>query len=1265
MKTFQHQVLIAHAKGEENLPEAEQLAEAIQAAGYEIAHRGTVMVGESFIEEASKVLNAGGPVVLCGTSKAAGQKWARLLVNAARNKSRVFCVQMEEEADLDSLTFDEQIARYWQDPIQANQALVAALQKYYPLEVQDDFIPTSIVAEERYRELALEYCDIIDLANLPQPDRHIVTRKLELRRLYVALRVQVEISSEVEPEKSDFEVLEKQRRERQLSLAPWLRKIDGSRIAQRDRVPIGTRLAKSRRLVVLGDPGAGKTTMLRWIATAYLLRLKGDSEWKDLPDIATLPDENWLPIIIRCRDLDESCLQGALDDFLCFTLRKAEISEEECEALRELLPRKLKLGAALLLIDGLDEITDPATRARFCQQIERICIAYPEATVILTSRIVGYREMGYRLGRGFEHVTVVDFIREDKDDFAQRWCAVTEMPERRDKATEDLIQDIHSTDRIERLTGNPMLLTTMALVKRKVGKLPSRRVDLYWEAVQVLLNWRQEVDSPIDHREAVPQLEYLAYAMCDRGVQQLREDEILAFLHQMRQEYPQIHQLKDHTPEEFLRLLERRTGILVEVGEVRHNGKPISVFEFRHLTFQEYLAGLALVEGRFPNRDRNLSLAECVAPLATRMSEMPCNSQLVFPEISSELVVTENWREALRLCIAACNDDDVDSLLRAILNPLDKEETTTARPRAVMAALCLADEPNVSDAVAQEVLSKLAEHIQEHDGLGLPRSSLDYAVIELAKSRWIVPLRSALLREYMNRQGKQRANCGGLIAMAGSVSISSDEEEEIKTWLLEKTTEIGLMNEDSILAALDIMQLAYQRNAYIVSGIIDGLLEMLKANSLHSFAAAWALAWLNRINRANQKKECWKPSEKDIEAIIGYVENPDSDGYTVRFLSWVCSNEKLLESVQPLLTKLDHPNEDVRQAVASALGEIKDPCAVEPLITKLNDPHESVRRSAASALRDIKEPCAVGPLIAKLNDPNEAVRQAAARVLGTIKDIRAVEPLVAKLDDPSEAVRQAAASALGDIKDIRAVEPLIVKLDDPNESVRRVVASALGAIKDIRAVKPLIAKLDDSSEAVREAAASALGAIKDIRAVKPLIAKLDDSSEAVREAAASALGDIKDIRAVDPLIAKLDDSSEAVREAAASALGDIKDPRAVDPLIAKLDNLEEGVHWFIARSLVMLGHEQTILKLFELLNDDQRDTRTASLQALSALCNDETDRKLLSRDLDALDPFLDPEEDIGESQIQSAAETLEIPMEEVITRYQSLAQQFSLKLKIA
>ncbi len=130
------QVLIAHAKDEENY--AEQLAGPIRDAGYGVVHYGTVMVGESLVEEASKVLMTGAPVVLCGTVKSVGTRWARRFVNAVRQNNRaveVFAVRMEEDADVEQLSLGTKIAEYWQDHARALQELIASLEKYYPLHV--------------------------------------------------------------------------------------------------------------------------------------------------------------------------------------------------------------------------------------------------------------------------------------------------------------------------------------------------------------------------------------------------------------------------------------------------------------------------------------------------------------------------------------------------------------------------------------------------------------------------------------------------------------------------------------------------------------------------------------------------------------------------------------------------------------------------------------------------------------------------------------------------------------------------------------------------------------------------------------------------------------------------------------------------------------------------------------------------------------------------------------------------------------------------
>lgn len=762
-------------------------------------------------------------------------------------------------------------------------------------------------ALKRYQDLLLEFCDIIDLANLGEIDRHIASRKLELRRLYVPLHIQIEVAAGNESNLYDLGNIRNRGDKDNVKNFKNLKFFNVAGNLNKHRISIGERLAKSGRLVLLGDPGAGKTTLIRWIATAYLLRLQQSQAFKDLPDIKTLPDQDWLPIVIRCRDLDKSSKTGIIEDILCETFRKVQISEYESHILTAVMWELLAEGEAILLVDGLDEINNIIDRTRFCKQIERFQVAFPKAPIIVTSRTVGYREMRCRIGRGFEHATVSEFSKEDKDEFIRRWCDTTELPERRDRVANDLIKAIHSSDRIERLTGNPMLLTTIALVKRKSGKLLNRRIELYSSAVDVLLRWRQEVYEPVDDKEAMPQLEYLAYEMCSRGTQQIRHDEIIELLEKMRMEFPNIRAIR-HDPTEFLRLLEQRTGIIIETGDVYHKGRLTPVFEFRHLTFQEYLAARALVEGRLPRKKHKKKLAEIIATLAGQISEFE-------GDFVRETVVKDNWREVIRLCVSCLGDDFVDDAMKAILTPLKSEDPEkTVRPRSVLAALCLADEPNVSDGVAHKVIRAFVRQIKKGDGSGSIETTVDSAAIELVGTDWEKKLRLYLVNKFYKRDSKNRECYGGLLGIMGRAS-APDDDLEFHKWLENQVSKIE--SEDhlaNIDAATAISCLAYKGRSVFIPQMVSGLLAMLRKGDPSAHAGAWVLGGL-------AVKNAWVPTKKEIEQIISFVSNPISDDgaayWSILVLCKIADKERVSKV---FMNKLNDSSIEIRKASLGVLS---------------------------------------------------------------------------------------------------------------------------------------------------------------------------------------------------------------------------------------------------------------------------------------------------------------------------------------------------------
>ena len=718
-------------------------------------------------------------------------------------------------------------------------------------------------ALDLYCQKALAAWDIIDLNNLPEGDSQLATQTLLLRSLYMPLRLAFEPAQRQASEDAMVAKLEE--------LRSASRRRDAGHSAARDPsqmgavgapIAIGERLASSQRLVLLGDPGGGKTTMLRWLATVYLLRHKNDPAVDQIPDAQTLPVRPWIPVLIRCRDLGPADLSRAFTDVLWMHLAKTELQPDEAKIMNTVVLDRIAKGEILLLVDGLDEITDQSVRTLFCQQLERTAARYPEAPILVTSRIVGYREMPDRLRAGFEHGMISDLRPEDKDAFARRWVEVTEAYQasaEKAKSAQELINALHCNDRIERMTGNPMLLTTLALVKRKVGKLPTRRNELYAEAVSVLLNWNPNYYETIDKKEALPQLGYLAFEMCRRGVQSLTGDELLDLLDQFRSDYPNIRAVANHEPQAFMELLEARSSLLMRSGDVwqAQQLQEDSVWEFRHLTFQEYLAARALLEGRYKDRDKTMPLAQQVAPLAAPLTApltAPMRKQrqldldqpgqeVSVDDSGDEATVPDSWREALRLLVSDCRDDEVDDVLLSIVHPGPAEEAAQSeRPRAVLAAQCLAEEPNVSEDTARQVLKRFVALIDNNDGQAEIQSNLETAALEVWQSSWSETLRSCLLEAFC---AGTATNSGGVLAQllgASRAGSSPGAIDDPSAWL----ASLQSPNPDeAICAALQVVEAGYQGCLATLDGLAEGLLLLLARGGAPAHAAAWALAWLS------------------------------------------------------------------------------------------------------------------------------------------------------------------------------------------------------------------------------------------------------------------------------------------------------------------------------------------------------------------------------------------------------------------------------------
>ncbi len=165
--------------------------------------------------------------------------------------------------------------------------------------------------------------------------------------------------------------------------------------------------------------------------------------------------------------------------------------------------------------------------------------------------------------------------------------------------TRQLLQAIEANERVRELAINPLLLTVIAMVHRDRVKLPDRRAELYAEAIDVLLGKWEEAKGvaevaildgkPFDAGDKRLMLQHLALYMHEQKQKEIAADDLRHWLEERFYEITQDQREARRAISHFLNVIEERTGLLAARGE--------GVYAFSHLTFQEYLAALA-VAGR-------------------------------------------------------------------------------------------------------------------------------------------------------------------------------------------------------------------------------------------------------------------------------------------------------------------------------------------------------------------------------------------------------------------------------------------------------------------------------------------------------------------------------------------------------------------------------------------------------------------------------------------------------------------------------------------
>lgn len=165
----------------------------------------------------------------------------------------------------------------------------------------------------------------------------------------------------------------------------------------------------------------------------------------------------------------------------------------------------------------------------------------------------------------------------------------------------------------------------------------------------------------------------------------------------------------------------------------------------------------------------------------------------------------------------------------------------------------------------------------------------------------------------------------------------------------------------------------------------------------------------------------------------------------------------------------------LRRMAVTAIDEATAISEIDRLVVLSQDENPEVRTASAEKLGVCGSEAAPA-LRALEEDIDERVREATATAYGELGDPTTIDWLVsAARDDPDRAVREAAVAAMGAIGDDQAIDSLLALMKDGPPQVRRRAIAAITVFDDDR-IEPAIQRAAfDRNPGVREAAEMVVG----------------------------------------------------------------------------------------------------------------------------------------------------------------------------------------------
>ncbi|AKB74481.1 hypothetical protein MSLAZ_1220 [Methanosarcina lacustris Z-7289] len=350
-------------------------------------------------------------------------------------------------------------------------------------------------------------------------------------------------------------------------------------INDHESINIDQLLPNLYRVVLLGDPGAGKSTFAQKISYDIVTK----SPEKVSPGICDIP------IIVTLREYQIENLQNGVSilDF---------IKKEAHSSYQLIVPKctfeyLLLNGHALLIFDGLDELLDTRHRAGIVDEIESFCTNYPSVSVLVTSRKVGYEQAPLQ-DNMFQKIELASFDNKQVEEYVNKWFSLDPDLTRREK--EKKVESfLRESKIVSDIRSNSLMLSLMCSIYREENYIPANRPEVYKKCSEMLFEkWdKNRGISPailMSRTRIKPLISYLAYTIfTNESLQKgMNESKLIdkAKEYLLDKTYENEYEAEEAS-KDFINFCRGRAWVLTDTGTTK---KGENIYQFTHRTFLEY-----------------------------------------------------------------------------------------------------------------------------------------------------------------------------------------------------------------------------------------------------------------------------------------------------------------------------------------------------------------------------------------------------------------------------------------------------------------------------------------------------------------------------------------------------------------------------------------------------------------------------------------------------------------------------------------------------